>query len=183
MKNTLIFAFVAGTVLFFWQFLSFAAVNLHEADQRYHPMQDSILADLAAYGLDDAGYMLGQPGPDATPEQREAFMASREGKPWAHVVWHPAQDTDMVKPLLRGFSSNVAIAGLLFWLLGQLRNVNAGRGALVTLVLSYIGYTYFIYSDHVWYDIPDHVVHLIDAVVPWSAVGALGGWMHARNRA
>ena len=51
MKNTLIFAFVAGTVLFMWQFLSFAAINLHEADQRYHPMQDSILADLAAYGL------------------------------------------------------------------------------------------------------------------------------------
>jgi hypothetical protein len=141
------------------------------------------LADLAAYGLDDAGYMLGQPAPDATNEEREAFMGTRAGQPWAHVVWHPAQDTDMLKPMLRGFTSNLFIAGLLFWLLGQLRTVSPGRGALVTLVLSYIGYTYFIYSDHVWYDIPDHVVHLVDAVVPWTLIGALGGWMHARNRA
>jgi hypothetical protein len=183
MKNTLIFAFVAGPILFVWQFLSFAAINLHEADQRYHPMQDSILADLAAYGLEDAGYMLGQPGPDATPEQREAYMGTREGQPWAHVVWHPAQDTDMIKPLLRGFSSNVLIAGLLFWLLGQFRTMNIGRGALVSLVLAYIGYTYFIYSDHIWYDIPDHVVHLVDTVVPWTLIGALGGWLHARNHA
>jgi hypothetical protein len=123
-KKTLIFAFVAGTVLFMWQFLSFAAINLHEADQRYHPMQDSILADLAAYGLDDAGYML-----------------------------------------------------------GQVHNMGPARGAAVTLVLAYIGYTYFIYSDHVWYDIPDHVVHLVDTVVPWTLIGALGGWMHARSRA
>ena len=183
MKNTLIFAFVAGPILFVWQFLSFAAINLHEADQRYHPMQDSILADLGAYDLEDAGYMLGQPGPDATPEQREAYMGTREGQPWAHVVWHPAQDTDMIKPLLRGFSSNVLIAGLLFWLLGQFRTMNIGRGALVSLVLAYIGYTYFIYSDHVWYDIPDHVVHLVDTVVPWTLIGALGGWLHARNHA
>ena len=183
MKNTLIFAFVAGPILFVWQFLSFAAINLHEADQRYHPMQDSILADLGAYGLEDAGYMLGQPGPDATPEEREAYMGTREGQPWAHVVWHPAQDTDMIKPLLRGFSSNVLIAGLLFWLLGQFRTMNIGRGALVSLVLAYIGYTYFIYSDHVWYDIPDHVVHLVDTVVPWTLIGALGGWLHARNHA
>jgi hypothetical protein len=183
MKKTLIFAFVAGTVLFMWQFLSFAAINLHEADQRYHPMQDSILADLAAYGLDDAGYMLGQPAPDATNEQRAEFMEARSGQPWAHVVWHPAQDTDMLKPLLRGFSSNVLIAGLLFWLLGQVRNMGPARGAAVTLVLAYIGYTYFIYSDHVWYDIPDHVVHLVDTVVPWTLIGALGGWMHARSHA
>lgn len=183
MKNTLIFAFVAGPILFVWQFLSFAAINLHEADQRYHPMQDSILADLGAYDLEDAGYMLGQPGPDATPEQREAYMGTREGQPWAHVVWHPAQDTDMIKPLLRGFSSNVLIAGLLFWLLGQFRTMNIGRGALVSLVLAYIGYTYFIYSDHIWYDIPDHVVHLVDTVVPWTLIGALGGWLHARNHA
>jgi len=183
MKNALIFALGAGSMLFVWQFLSFAAINLHEADQRYHPMQDSILTDLAAYGLDDAGYMLGQPAPDATNEEREAFMGTRAGQPWAHVVWHPTQDTDMLKPLLRGFTSNLFIAGLLFWLLGQLRTVSPGRGAAVTLVLSYIGYTYFIYSDHVWYDIPDHVVHLVDAVVPWTLIGALGGWMHARNRA
>ncbi len=183
MKNILIFAFVAGTVLFMWQFLSFAAINLHEADQRYHPMQDSILADLGAYDLEDAGYMLGQPGPDATPEEREAYMGTREGQPWAHVVWHPAQDTDMIKPLLRGFSSNVLIAGLLFWLLGQFRTMNIGRGALVSLVLAYIGYTYFIYSDHIWYDIPDHVVHLVDTVVPWTLIGALGGWLQARNHA
>lgn len=183
MRSTVLFAFAGGLVLFIWQFISFAAVNFHEADQRYHPKQDSILADLAAYGLEDAGYMLGQPSPDATPEQREAYMSSREGKPWAHVVWHPAQDTDMLKPLLRGFSSNVVIAGLLFWLLGQLRHTNAVRGALASLVLAYIGYTYFIYSDHIWYDIPDHVVHLVDTVVPWTLLGALGGWMHARSRA
>jgi hypothetical protein len=110
-------------------------------------------------------------------------MEARSGQPWAHVVWHPAQDTDMLKPLLRGFSSNVLIAGLLFWLLGQVRNMGPARGAAVTLVLAYIGYTYFIYSDHVWYDIPDHVVHLVDTVVPWTLIGALGGWMHARSRA
>ncbi|MEY2649573.1 MAG: hypothetical protein RL608_247 [Bacteroidota bacterium] len=183
MKNTLFFAFVAGTILFMWQFVSFAAANLHEADQRYHPMQDSILADLAAYQLDDAGYMLGQPGPDATNEEREAYMGTQSGKPWAHVVWHPAHDTDMLKPLLRGFTSNVFIAGLLFWLLGQLRSITLWRGALVTLIMAYVGYTYFIYSDHIWYDTPDHVVHLIDTVVPWTVVGALGGWMISRSRA
>ena len=89
----------------------------------------------------------------------------------------------MLKPLLRGFTSNVFIAGLLFWLLGQLRSITLWRGALVTLIMAYVGYTYFIYSDHIWYDTPDHIVHLIDTVVPWTVVGALGGWMISRSRA
>jgi hypothetical protein len=183
MKNTFIFAFIAGTVLFMWQFLSFAAINLHEADQRFHPMQDSILADLAAYELEDAGYMLGQPDPDASPEQREAFMGSRNGKPWAHVVYHSAQDTDMMKPLLRSFTSNLVIAALLFMLLGQIKQVNVWRGAGVAFIAIYLGYTFFVYSDHIWYAIPDHIESLVDAIVPWTLIGALGGWMHARNRA
>ena len=33
---------------------------------------------IAAYGLDDAGYMLGQPGPDVSPEEREAIQKMLE---------------------------------------------------------------------------------------------------------
>ncbi|NCZ95460.1 MAG: hypothetical protein EBZ16_08065 [Flavobacteriia bacterium] len=70
MKKHLLYTLIGGTILFFWQFLSHAALNLHADAQQYTPVQSEILDAIAAAGLEPGQYMLGQPGPTETMEWR-----------------------------------------------------------------------------------------------------------------
>ena len=56
MKRLLFSSLAGGLILFFWQFLSFAAVNLHRSAQQYTPHQDEILAKLAELDLEEGMY-------------------------------------------------------------------------------------------------------------------------------
>jgi hypothetical protein len=49
---------VGGIILFVWQFLTWGMLNLHEAQQRYTPKQDSVLAYLGSQFSEDAAYMM-----------------------------------------------------------------------------------------------------------------------------
>ena len=47
MKSFVFPTVLGGLLLFFWQFLSFAAINLHGQAQEYTPLDRDILAHLA----------------------------------------------------------------------------------------------------------------------------------------
>ena len=50
-KKHLLYTLIGGTILFFWQFLSHAALNLHADAQQYTQVQSEILDAIAAAGL------------------------------------------------------------------------------------------------------------------------------------
>ncbi len=53
MRKSIIGAIVGGIIIFLWQLLSWGVLNLHEAQQKYTPKQDSILAYLGTQFNDD----------------------------------------------------------------------------------------------------------------------------------
>lgn len=57
MKKTIIASLVGGIIIFFWQFLSNAALDLHRPAQQYTANQDSILNYLSTQ-LTEGKYFL-----------------------------------------------------------------------------------------------------------------------------
>src|SRR5664279_1099109 len=88
MKKTIIGAIVGGIIIFAWQFLSWGALNLHEAQQKYTPKQDSILAYLRSQFNEDGAYMMPTFAPGMSRDEMEKQMKICEGKPWAQIVYH-----------------------------------------------------------------------------------------------
>jgi TM2 domain-containing membrane protein YozV len=73
MKKTIIGAIVGGIIIFLWQFLSWGVLNLHEAQQKYTPKQDSILAYLGTQFTEDGAYLM----PTFAPGTSRDEMGSR----------------------------------------------------------------------------------------------------------
>jgi hypothetical protein len=175
-----IFALVGGLTLWFWQFLSFAIVNLHEPASRYTPMQDEILAALAPFELEAGQYYLGQPSPEEVASG--GWDASRfEGKPWAMLHWEPSKDSDMVMPIVRSMLIGILTAALFYAVLRRMRAPSPLSGLATGVGIGLIGYFFIPYSDFIWYQTPGIVAHLIDAIVPWSLIGLLAGRMVQRE--
>lgn len=174
MKKMLIGALVGALVLFFWQFLSFALLGIHDSQMTYTPNQDAILEVLEA-NLEEGMYFIPRAPMGASMEKEEALMQERLGKPWARVSYHESLSDNMGMNLLRGFVIDFVAAFLLTWLLLKMADLDMKTALLTSLSVGLIGYFTINYLDAIWYEsntIPD----LIDAVVQWGIVGAWLGW-------
>jgi uncharacterized membrane protein YeaQ/YmgE (transglycosylase-associated protein family) len=180
MKKHLLYTLIGGTILFFWQFLSHAALNLHADAQQYTPVQSEILDAIAAAGLEPGQYMLGQPGPTETMEEWESAMDALEGNPWGLLNYQTVDHSDMIMPLIRGYLIAFIVAALFFWLVSNLKAVDVKKGLLVGVAVGMISYFLEPYSDFIWYKTPGIVAHLMDGIIPWAVLGALAGKM-AKN--
>ena len=180
MKKHLLYTLIGGTILFFWQFLSHAALNLHADAQQYTPVQSEILDAIAAAGLEPGQYMLGQPGPTETMEEWESAMDALEGKHWGLLNYQTVDHSDMIMPLIRGYLIAFIVAALFFWLVSNLKAVDVKKGLLVGVAVGMISYFLEPYSDFIWYKTPGIVAHLMDGIIPWAVLGALAGKM-AKN--
>jgi len=175
MKKHLIYTLLGGTILFFWQFLSHAALNLHAASQEYTPLQTEILEAISATGIEPGQYMLGQPGPTETMEAYEMAAEAFVGKPWGLLNYQTADHTDMTMNLVRGYLIALIVAALFYWLVTNLAAVDRGKGLLVGVAVGMMAYFLEPYSDFIWYKTPGIVAHLMDGIIPWAILGALAG--------
>ena len=107
MKTFLLPTVLGGVILFFWQFLSFAAINLHGDAQEYTPLDRDILAHLAELNLEEGMYALGSPSPEerADPEGLGAeYMARMEGQPYAvlnyQLEWRGNMSPNLIRSLV-----------------------------------------------------------------------------------
>ena len=91
MKNPIIYTLVGGLVLFVWQFLSYAAINLHGEAQAYTPKDQEILAFLETIELEHGMYALGAPSPEERndPALQEAYLERTEGQSWGVLNYQP----------------------------------------------------------------------------------------------
>ena len=176
MKNPIVYTLVGGLVLFVWQFLSFAAINLHGEAQTYTDKDQRILEFLDSIDLEPGMYALGAPS-DAErsdPALQEGYMERMEGQPWAQLNYQAAWSNDMTGNLLRSLVMNLLTAFLLFWMMKNLADPTLSRRVMLAVFVGWAGFMFFPYSNFIWYKKPDIWAHLIDGTVPFAVLGLLG---------
>lgn len=182
MKKMLLASFVGAILIFMWQFLSYAALNLHEPAQRYTEKQDAILEYLGSQGIAEGGYIVPNVPPGASEAQREAYMKQAEGKPWASIQYHNAMDTRMAPNMIRGFIVDMIIVWLFCWMMMKMQVVSFRNVLLSALAVGLIVFMNGHYTGAIWYKFFDTTQHLIDYIVSWGLVGLWLGWYLPRGR-
>ena len=181
MKKLLIGAVVGGIIIFLWQFLSFAALNLHGKAFQYTPKQNEIMNSLNSLITEDGQYLLPGLPPDATSEQHEAAMKSGEGKPWAMVSYHKAMEMDMAMNMIRGLVVDIIAVALLCWIISKMNLPTFGTVLTASIFAGLIVFLTASYTSHIWYDTFDTMAYLADAIVGWGACGLWLGWWYSRR--
>lgn len=184
MKKTIIGAIVGGIIIFVWQFLSWGVLNLHEAQQKYTPKQDSIMAYLGTQLSDDGAYMMPNYAPGTSRDEMEKEMKAMEGKPWAQVVYHksmPGMDK-MFMNMARSLLVDVFVVWLLCWLLVKIPSASFGTIFLGSIGTGIIVFLNAPYTLHIWYDSFDLMAHFVDALVSWGVTGLWLGWWLSRGK-
>lgn len=174
MKKKLLFTLIGGIILFLWQFLSFAMLNLHQSSMEYTPLQDEIIQTLDESGLEEGMYFLGQPDPQLSDDEKEAEMERYTGKSWATINYHKSMSMDMTMPMIRGFITDLVIAFLLFWLFLQQKDPTLMKRLTYSVLVGLIIFLYVPYTNYIWYMQPDIYAYLLDGIVPWFILGFLG---------
>lgn len=174
MKKQIFGTLVGGLLLFVWQFLSWAMLNIHSAEATYTPAQDSILMLLDRH-LDDGVYFLPTAPPGSSQADYQAVMESSLGKPWAQINYGSSMPDNMGMNMLRGFISDLAAVFLLIWLLMKMASPGFSTVLLSSIAVGVIGFLTISYLDNIWYGTPAWA-YLLDAVVSWGLVGVWLGW-------
>jgi len=174
MKNRLIAALVAAVILFIWQFLSWAALGLHQAEMQYAPNQDAVMQVLSE-NLEPGHYFMPQPAPGASNDEMQAYQSEAAGKPWARVSYYSSMNVNMGMSMIRGFVVDLLSAILLIWILGKMQGLNLQTAVLSSLFVGLIGYLTISYLNSAWFETPS-LGYLIDSVVQWGLVGLWLGW-------
>jgi hypothetical protein len=183
MKKMIIGAIVGGIILFIWQFLTWGMLNLHEAQQKYTPKQDSILAYLNTQFSEDGAYMMPTHAPGTSRDEMEKQMKASEGKPWAQVFYHKSMPgmNKMFMNMGRGLAVNFVIIWLLCWLLVKIPSPSFGTVFIGTLGTGLIVFLHAPYTMHIWYGSFDLMAHFVDTLISWGVAGLWLGWWLSRK--
>ncbi len=166
-------ALLGGLILFFYQFISFAGANFHGNAQAYTEKQDTIMAFLNSLNLENKQYILPRPAENATAEDQQKYAQESQGKPWAMVNYHGSRNTGMLMPMLRGLLVDILAIFLLFGLLDKVADVNTTQSILYACTVGLFTFLVVPYTNYIWYQTPDIWAHLLDALVPYTLIGAL----------
>lgn len=185
MKKTIIGSVVGAIIIFIWQFISFAAVNLHKPAQQYTDKQEAIMSFLNGQGLKEGGYVMPIVPETASQSEMEAAMKATDGKPWARVEYHNTAQNSvnaMVINMVRGLLVNIVIVFLFCWLIGKIANPGFGTivgGALAVGIIAFLNQPYTLF---IWYKSFDIWASLLDALMMWGLAGLWLGWWLRRGR-
>lgn len=174
MKKALIGTLVGGLIIFIWQFLSWAALNLHGSEQEYTANQDIILECLSE-NLEEGNYFLPTVPPGTSQADMEVMMKEAEGQPWALVSYRESFSTNMGVNLIRGFVVDLIAVYLLIWIFMKIETPSFPTILLASVNVGLIGYLTIPYLNTIWFEGPT-MGYLIDSVVQWGLVGAWLGW-------
>ena len=170
MKKTIIASLVGGIIIFFWQFLSNAALNLHRPAQQFTAHQDSILTYISTL-LKEGKYFLPTYPDGASTEVMQQSMEQAMGKPWAIIDYKAAMSTNMGMNMTRGLIIDVIMVWLLISLLLK-GNIKTTGGILYSsIVIGILSFLFFPYTNFIWYESPGIYIELLDAIACWTLCG------------
>ncbi|HSB92056.1 MAG TPA: hypothetical protein VLC28_03025 [Flavitalea sp.] len=181
MKKLLIGSILGAIVIFFWQFLSFALLNLHNAATDYTPKQTEVLNYLDSQFTESGSYYLPRTPNGASSEEMEKAMLDAQGKPWAIVSYHKSMNMSMGANMFRGIVINVIMVALLCGIVSKLKDPTFGQILLTSIAVGMIVFFNVPYTSHIWYEIFDLNAYLIDAIVGWGLVGVVVGLVYRRR--
>lgn len=181
MKKLVIGAIVGGIIIFVWQTLSFAILNLHGKAFQYTPKHEEILNTLNSLIPEDGQYLMPGVPENATREEHEALMRSGEGKPWAMVSYHKAMEMSMAMNMIRGLLVDIIAVGLLCWILSKMNLPSFGTVLTASVFTGLIVFLTAPYTGHIWYQTFDIMAYFMDAIVGWGAGGLWLGWWYSRK--
>jgi hypothetical protein len=175
MKKIIIGALVGGLIIFIWQTLSWAMLNLHHANQEYTPKQDSIMSYLNSQFSEDGSYLMPNYPRTETREEVEKQMDVNKGKPWAEIQYHKSLNVSMGGNIGRGLIVDIIMVALACWIFIRLPS-SFGTIFIASLLTGIIVFMNSPYTIHIWYQKADIMVHFWDAVISWGACGIWLGW-------
>ena len=170
MKRQIRFALVAGLVIYIWQFLSFAALGLHESSMAYTDKQDQLLEAIDASGLETGMYYLGRTETNSQ-EDMDLFKFKYEGKRFARLNLMEDNSQDMPVNLLRGFLVCLVLMFLMYYVYAQQKDASLMQRIRFSIIIGLAIFFMVPYTNFIWFPQPDIYAHLIDAIVPWTVVG------------
>ncbi|HXB92496.1 MAG TPA: hypothetical protein VNU72_09410 [Puia sp.] len=176
MKKLVIGSLVGGILIFIWQTLSWAMLNLHHASQEYTPKQDSIMSYLSSQFSEDGAYLMPIAPPGATREEVEKCMDQHKGKPWAQIQYHKSMDVSMGGNIARGLVMDIIMVALFCWIVMKITPGSFGNIFMASLLTGVIVFINSPYTIHIWYPKADIMIHLADALVSWALCGIWLGW-------
>ena len=178
MKKWLIGSFVGAILVFLWQFLSWAVLNLHIGEAKYTSAQQEILNSLSTSLKEDGMYMLPTVSPGSSMEEGQKLGKEMNGKPWAVVIYRTAYKNDMVMPMIRGFLVDWFLVFSLIYILTRGGTPTGIRTFAGCIALGLFTFLAGPYTMHVWFQTPNEAMtgHLIDAFVTWGLVGIWLAW-------
>jgi hypothetical protein len=170
MKSTLTASVIGAIILFFWQFLSQAALDLHKMEHQYAPNQDTIVSFLSSQ-LKEGKYKMPLPKPGCTMEEAQQFMKESVGKPSIMLDYQIVQSGSMGMSMVRGFLTNIIILFLFITLLNKMAALNFKTVVVSSIIVGLIGFLNHSYTNYIWYHAPGIWLDLLDAVAGWGLVG------------
>ena len=182
MKKQLIAAILGGVIIFFWQFLSNAPLDLHRPAQEYTPKQDTILGFLKSQQLEPGRYFLPTSPKGASMEEQEALMSKIEGQSWAIVDYHSTwSNSDMPINMARGLLVDIIMVWLFVWLITRNGTPPFGTIFMSAVVLGFIAFLNFPYAYFIWHKSPGIWSDFMDGIIAWAACGLFLGWFLNRK--
>lgn len=180
-KKFVIASVVGGIILFFWQFLSNTAINIHGTNQKYTANQDAIIAALNTNLTEDGQYHLPMYAPGASSEEIQKMTDEGHLNPFIQINYHKVYGNTLPMNLIRSLLGDiVAVALFVFFVLGQMKVVNLKSTVMMAIGVALSMYLVGSYGNAIWYktnSIPD----LIDAIVGWGLTGAWLGYFLRRD--
>lgn len=175
MKKWLIGSVLGALIVFIWQAASWMFLPVHDDAMKYTPAQTEIMNVLTANLKEEGMYQL----PSApTKKEQEAMMDEMAGKPWATIIYHPTFNTDMTRPMIRGFLVDIFLVISLIYVLTRGGTPTAMRAFAGSVAMGLFSFVWGPYTGHIWFGLPWHMIKgdLIDAVVAWGLCGLWLGW-------
>lgn len=182
MKRNIIASVVAAFILFIWQFISQAALDLHKSEHLYATNQDTILNFLSATGLKEGKYVMPMGDPSLGYEKQMKFADEHIGKPMVILDYKVSNSANMGMNMLRGILVNILIMYMFITLIRK-SNINGFKSILIaSLIVGLIGFLNHAYTNYIWYHSTDIVIDLLDAFASWGLSGAwLGYYLRGNN--
>jgi hypothetical protein len=180
MKRSFIASLIGGLIIFFWQFLSNAALDLHRPATQYTPKQDTILNFLSTQ-LEEGRYFLPNSPVGASAEAMEEQMNNSKGKPWAIIDYKKANTTNMAVNMGRGLITNIIMVWLFIWMLSKGNYSSFGSIFSASLIIGILGFLFYPYTNFIWYESPGIYAEMLDGLVGWGLCGIwLGVYLKKR---
>ena len=175
MKKAILFTIIGATIIFAWNFLSFAFPNFHRPSSAYTAAQEEILEAIEKSGLKEGMYKLGQPGPEfaAGSEYIEAKKAY-EAKPFAILNYQMEYTSSNTMSKIRLVIIDLLIALIFFWIIRQQKDGTLLKRVLLGVGIGFIGFLSLPYTGFIWSKEPDIWAYMLDCTVPWALLGIVG---------